>query len=202
LAWQEGLLGFARELHPREYLLKHVRKQTGWQLLQPLGECLFRPGLLLRHVVAAAVPTQDVEVIPGMLTAMQDFVRDSFGIQQEETLEALRVGDVTIWVEQGPKALIATVIRGNAPAKLRSLLQDALETIHLEQEETLDTFQGDAAPFPASRSYLATCLQAQYVAPPSQPSFFLGIGLIVILSAIGLWGYGVIRDNRHWTVYL
>ena len=36
-------------------------------------------GLLLQHVVADAVTAQDADMVSGMLTAIRDFARDSFG---------------------------------------------------------------------------------------------------------------------------
>ena len=82
---------------------------------------IHRPtGLKLEHCFAPTVAYQDPEMVSGMLTAIQDFVRDSFSAPPGETLDSLRVGDLEVWVEQGPHATIAAVIRGHAPASLRS----------------------------------------------------------------------------------
>ena len=69
----------------------------------------------LNHVVAEGISGQGEEVISGMLTAIQDFVRDSFGQSQDEGLESLRIGDLTVWIEQGSGAILAGVIRGTPP---------------------------------------------------------------------------------------
>src|SRR5271163_1652480 len=48
-------------------------------------------GLVLNHVVATSVPTQDPSMVAGMLSAIQQFVRDSFDSKNEETLDGLNV---------------------------------------------------------------------------------------------------------------
>ena len=50
-----------------------------------------------------------------MLTAIQDFVRDSFRPGEGGTLSTFTVGEHTVHVEAGPRALIAGVIRGQCP---------------------------------------------------------------------------------------
>ncbi len=86
-------------------------------------------------------------MVSGMLTAIQDFVRDSFTTRQGEQLETLQVGELTVWIEQGPQAILAGVIRGNAPQQLREVFQETLERIHLQYGTALKEFSGDAAPF-------------------------------------------------------
>ena len=49
-------------------------------------------GLVLNHVVARSVPTQDASMVAGMLSAIQQFVRDSFDSKKEESLDSLNVG--------------------------------------------------------------------------------------------------------------
>ena len=76
-------------------------------------------GLLLQHLSAPGVGTQDADMVSGMLTAIRDFARDSFQVPDGETLDRLQIGELSVWIEQGPHAIIAAVIRGNAPPELR-----------------------------------------------------------------------------------
>ncbi len=91
-------------------------------------------GLLLQHV--SAIPSQSADLISGMLTAIQDFVRDSFQVRETETLETMTVGDLNVWIEQSPHAILAAVIRGNAPQELRATFQSTLEQIHLAEKQS------------------------------------------------------------------
>ena len=58
---------------------------------------------------------QDADMVSGMLTAIRDFVGDSFKVSEDEGLEALKVGELSVWIEQGPQAVLAAVMRGSAP---------------------------------------------------------------------------------------
>ena len=63
-------------------------------------------GLLLCQVSAPNAAMQDADMVSGMLTAIQDFVGDSFTTQKGEELETLQVGELSVWIEQGPQAIL------------------------------------------------------------------------------------------------
>ncbi len=120
-------------------------------------------GLILQHMAADGLPSfQDADVVSGMLTAIQDFVRDSFNMDEEDALQTFQVGELTVWVVQGEMALLAAVIRGDPPEALRVTLQKALEEIHFEKGEALSDFNGDTAAFNAIRYCLRACFEAEY----------------------------------------
>ena len=116
-------------------------------------------GLLLAHAWAPDLAASDADLISGMLTAIRDFVADSFAPEREAGgLRRFSVGELTVMVEQGPQAMIAAVVRGEAPEDLLTRLQDTLETIHLQFAGPLAEFDGDTAPFAAARPLLEDCL--------------------------------------------
>lgn len=159
-------------------------------------------GLLLQHVAIESVSTQDPELVSGMLTAIQDFVQDSFGSRSGDMLESMEVGDLTVWVEQGSKAVLAAAIRGSAPMELRRTLQDTLDAIHFEQRSALDNFQGDPAPFEAARPRLEECLQMQMETKREKPSPLLWAITSVVLIALAVWAFFIVRDRMRWQSYL
>ena len=164
-------------------------------------------GLLLRHVAAPHVAVQDTDMVSGMLTAIQDFVQDSFHTTQGDQLETLQVGDLTVWVEQGPAAILGAVIRGNAPHELREVLQGIVETIHLQFGEALKDFSGDAAPFAATEPLLEEGLQSSYdtAKQPKKSSGKINpftVTATIILLALLVWGFFWVRDRRRWNAYL
>src|SRR5258708_18623069 len=122
-------------------------------------------GLLLKQVSAGGSAVQDADMVSGMLTAIQDFVHDSFSTRRDDQLETLQVGELTVWIEQGPLAVLAGVIRGNAPIELRTIFREALERIHLQYGAAMKEFKGDAAPFASAAEMLEECLQSRYHQP-------------------------------------
>jgi OOP family OmpA-OmpF porin len=145
-------------------------------------------GILLHHVHGGADGLQDADMISGMLTAIRDFVRDSFRVAETEALESLKVGDLSVWIEAGPHAVLATVIRGAAPANMRRSLETAIETVHLEFAHELESFEGDTSAFAESRATLEAGLQAEYRAEERRPrtrwTWILAAAAVI---AIAVW---------------
>ncbi|MBX3305268.1 MAG: OmpA family protein [Nitrospira sp.] len=156
-------------------------------------------GLLLHHVAADGVVVQDQHVLSGMLTAIQEYVRDSFGATRDQTLNQFQVGEWTVWVEQGSRAYLAGVIRGTPPASLREKFRDVLDRIHAEQADALVSFEGDAAPFQMVQPYLEDCLQAHYESGPSRNAPKLWILGSITLFACCWWGWTAYQAHVRWT---
>jgi OOP family OmpA-OmpF porin len=156
-------------------------------------------GLPLGHVALPDLATADADLVAGMLTAIQDFVRDSFHAEPGGELRTFQVGELTVLVEQGPRAVIAAVVRGEAPEALLRKLQDALETIHLRFSRDLAQFAGDAAPFVSAEPILAECLETVlHEEPPGRrrrASLRWALPLAAVLLVLaGLW----FRAERRW----
>jgi outer membrane protein OmpA-like peptidoglycan-associated protein len=164
-------------------------------------------GLLLQQVSAPGTKSQDADMVSGMLTAIQDFVHDSFASPEGDELEDMRVGDLTVSVERGPQAVLAAVIRGNAPKDLRAVFQEALERIHLQFGTALNEFEGDAAPFAATAPLLEECLQAHYDSGSKEKTAkrrLTPLNVIVGVLLIGMlvWGFFWLRERRRWDTFV
>ena len=141
-------------------------------------------------------------MVSGMLTAIRDFAHDSFRVSENDALEALQVGDVTVWVEQGPYAILAAVIRGTAPRELRTALQEVLEYVHAYHGEALRGFSGDAAAFDKVRPALEGLLHAEYRRPekPVSPLIWASLAILVVLG--GIWLLFSLQARARWNGYL
>ena len=126
-------------------------------------------GLLLGHAAAADLKVADADLISGMLTAIQDFVSDSFAVQEGGELRTFSVGELTVMVERGPQAVLAAVVRGPPPDTLLPRLQDALETLHFHFAAAFAEYSGDATPFAAARSQLEELLVTVLSSDRGQP---------------------------------
>jgi len=158
-------------------------------------------GLLLQHVAADIGAIQDEEVVSGMLTAIQDFVHDSFGGKHSDSLESLRVGELTVWIEQGSNALLAGVVRGTPPHELREVFQQVLESVHVTFSDAFESFKGNQSLFEKTRPQLEECLQAQFEGGSSKPSPFLWGLSVVICAGLLLWGGWTYIDHQRWTTF-
>ena len=159
-------------------------------------------GLLLQNIVSKSITAQAPDLVSGMLTAITDFVHDSFGGDQSESLEVLRVGDRSVIIEQDHQAILAAVVRGNPPQDYRDVLQDSLNDIQFRYSEQLNQFEGDATVFEAVRSTLENCVQAQFKkGEQKQKTFPIVIaGLFFLLIAFGV--YTLYAQNKRWSLFM
>ena len=159
-------------------------------------------GLLLSHIAASDAVIQDTDLVSGMLTAVQDFVRDSFTATKREELDTMQVGEYTVWVQHGPHALLAAVISGAAPPDLRNYLQQTLEKIHSDFAQALQSFSGDASVISGATPLLRTCLLGNQDSSAKR-SYRMAYALLCVL-AILLAGVGAykVRQAYRWGNYI
>ena len=158
-------------------------------------------GLLLQHVMAASIVARDADMISGMLTAIQNFVQDSFGAA-DNTLENVRVGEFSVWIRHGPQALLAAVIRGTPPLRLREAFDSALDSIHRDYGAQLAEFQGEATLLRGARPALESCLLGKSPpgrSPSRMPIYVTGL---LVTALLATWAGFSMRDTRRWRDYL
>jgi outer membrane protein OmpA-like peptidoglycan-associated protein len=164
-----------------------------------------KTGLLIEHVAAPEVTAQDPQLVSGMLTAIQDFVRDSFEGTNKNGgggIDTLRLGDVLLWCEAGPFAFLAAVIRGNPPESLHAALRETLTHIHDQFRSSLEEFQGDDATLGDLVTPLETCLQQQERPRETKLSPWLWIIPLVFLLLAGGWVIHRAIDRHRVDAYV
>lgn len=161
-------------------------------------------GLLLQHVATDARAGEDADQVSAMLTAIRDFARDSIrGVSSDDGLDAVRIGEFWLWIEQGPQAILAAVVRGVAPPSVREMFQVAVESVHRQFTPELKAYQGDATPFERARPILESCLVSELREPPRRPSYrrWLAAAALVLL-AVALWTVFTVRERQRWNAYV
>ena len=161
-----------------------------------------KTGLPLCHVVAPSAAMEDPGLVSGMLSAIQDFVRDSFHAPQGEAIAKLQVGEFEVWVEEGPQAVVAAVIRGMAPAAYRPVLVEAVERVHRKFAQQLQKFEGETGPFAAATDDLTPCLEVRYREKQSMRRRpYLVVLACVLAALLGAWWIAGTLRNRAWQAY-
>jgi OOP family OmpA-OmpF porin len=158
-----------------------------------------RAGVLLSSVAASGVVPRDDQLISAMLTALQDFVHDSFKVDAQTGVREIHVGDFSLLVETGPRAALAAAVRGNPPAELRETLRAAIDLIHQEFAAELQNFRDDTKPFECSNTILEGCLQAQYQEKKETYSYTkLWILTAITVVALAYWIGLRVVETRRW----
>ncbi len=155
---------------------------------------LIQPGTGL---LMASYPADDTDLssglIGGMLTAIRDFARESFGRGQTDTeLDEIQYGNERIIIQSGQYAFLAAVIDGVEPEGFRSLLRGFVSDLHIDHEMMLRRYDGDPDLLPTSlQSDLAQLTEAvsaewQGIKPLSRGqrliALIVGLGGILLLA--------------------
>ncbi len=159
--------------------------------------------MTLLHVTADGAVAKDADMVGGMLSAIQDFARDSFATGKNSALEEFRVGELQVWIAPGPQAYLAAVIRGTPPRELRDTLEETIDSIHILKGPVLAKFKGDPAPLESLRPELEACLRSQYSAEhkperTGHAGFLLTVIAALIMAAIIL----AVRRDMRWNHFL
>jgi len=111
-----------------------------------------RGGLLIRHATRRLRPDFDKDVMGGMLTAVQAFVKDSFRAKGE--LNEITYGQMRILIEGGEHLLLAAVLSRGFPGLIRRRMRAALDAIETEYANVLVGWDGDVHKFRDADSFL------------------------------------------------
>ena len=107
-------------------------------------------GLLLNTVALDNENKSDADVVSAMLTAINDFVGDSFITNDDrlkEQLQSVSTENFNLLIKPGPSALVVAAVSGNPPQSISDQLQLTVENIHSLYIEELKSFNGDNQQF-------------------------------------------------------
>ena len=161
-------------------------------------------GLLISHVAAEDAASQDPQLISSMLMAIQDFVRDSF-TGAGQGVDTLMLGELKLWCEPGPFAMLVAVIRGDPPEEFHDTLRQALTRMHAERHAALESFDGDSSGFADIEAELRECLTGQQQSRPRPARFgrlIFMAWLVVMLGIAGAFGWRWWDSGRLWQSYI
>ncbi len=147
-------------------------------------------GLLLNTVALDNESKSDADIVSAMLTAINDFVGDSFLPTQEgpkEQLQSVSTDNFNLLIKPGPSALVVAAVSGNPPQSISNQLQLTLERIHSLYFDELNNFNGDNQHFDTADNILRDCLLSEEKIKPSHkkktPWFAWSIVLLILLYA-------------------
>ncbi|MDD4374778.1 MAG: hypothetical protein PHG67_12740 [Bacteroidales bacterium] len=154
--------------------------------------------LLLHHEKADHVANIEADMIASMLSAITDFVKDSFHSNEQDGVDSIKIGETNLWLEQGPYAIIAAVVEGNPPPDLRIELKEALEAVHYNHRPELLNFDGETEIFEHTSKFLKPCLIKEKKGNGKKTPVFVLILLVIILAGLGYWIYQRIQTQNAY----
>ncbi|MET0940939.1 MAG: OmpA family protein, partial [Mesorhizobium sp.] len=159
-------------------------------------------GLLIAHVAAENATSEDPQLISSMLSAIQDFVKDSFNEKEQSGLDTIRFGELRLWSEVGPFATLVAVIRGNPPEELHEIIRDALFRIHGESSEALEQFDGDSTQLAGIKAKLQTCVELKQEDSSQGFPWLAVAAVMLVLVSTGSWLFVSWLSGQRWQAYV
>jgi len=104
---------------------------------------VYRDGVLISHLSRTILQDRDEDVLSGMLTAVQEFVRDAFQYGQHRELHQMEFGDYRILIERGKSVYLAVVYSGRDSSAVRKRVRLALDRIEDAYGPAFEAWDGD-----------------------------------------------------------
>ncbi len=138
-------------------------------------------GLMLTSTATDERALDDADVVSGMIDALTSFVQDAFATSSNDGLQDLRVGDLSLLVETGPHAVLASVVRGIPTQSYRNDAASTLESLHVTYAEELASFDGSVEPFDGAGQVLGDLHEGVAAATTHR-----SLGVIIIVASVAL----------------
>jgi outer membrane protein OmpA-like peptidoglycan-associated protein len=136
-----------------------------------------------------------------MLTAIQDFLTDSFA-EGGQNLETVDTGRFKLWIQYGSKALLVGAVSGVAPAGLKDIFQNAVEKIHEQFYAELDSFrQNDVSLFEPAQPILRACLLGQSATGRKRKTWPVWAFVSVLVALVIGFAWRHSREQSRWEAY-
>lgn len=100
-------------------------------------------GLLIDHMSRNLVTDKDADIVGGMLTGIQQFVKDAFKVGEDRSLHEIEFGEYHVLIERGEFLYLAVVTSGGDGFGTGRKLRKVLEHIERVYGAVLKQWDGD-----------------------------------------------------------
>ena len=104
---------------------------------------IYNDGRLISHATFKVGGTVDSQIVSTMLTAIQDFISDSFKTGDEEALENIKYGKIHLFIQRGKHIYLAAVIDGTAPDTFSGELKELVNELEDDYRSLLIDWDGE-----------------------------------------------------------
>ncbi len=106
---------------------------------------IYRDGILVSHLAEGGGLEKDEDQLSGMLTAVQDFVKDAFTYGEHRELHQLEFGDYHVLIERGKLVYLAVIYQGRDSGLIRKKVRSVLDRVEAAYGDVFDRWDGDMA---------------------------------------------------------
>lgn len=161
-----------------------------------------KSGLLLAQTSPSGELHADLDIVSGMLTAIRDFAKDSFG--EEGELNEIKHGEEFILLQTSREIYVAAVLSGTVPQGYSALSRLVVSEINAKHERVLRDFDGNMDKLPPLVDDLRPLLYPYDILKPAEVSskqkkrtfavfmvilLFLSLSVFSCVFTVRLWPY-------------
>jgi OOP family OmpA-OmpF porin len=150
--------------------------------------------LVLEQASSIDATAQAPDQTSAMLQAINSFVSDALQpASPGAVVQAIEVGDLSLWIERDSMFTLAIAIRGTAPLSLRERMRQTLKqvrTLHPERAAV-----PDVGTFADTHPLLLASLEQQRATPPSRAPWMLAAAGVLVLALLA--GIQIHATTRH-----
>jgi OOP family OmpA-OmpF porin len=103
---------------------------------------VYKDGRLIKHICTKSENHPDNDIFTGMMTAAQEFIKDSFASRDSSDLQKIELGNKRIYFERGEHIYLALVYTGDADDKMKEKITDTIDAIETTYSKELDKWKG------------------------------------------------------------
>ena len=122
---------------------------------------MYKDGRLIKHFTRRIKPDVDQDILGGMLTAVQDFVKDTFRGEEGE-LDQMKFGRFQILISHGRYITIAAVMIGEEFEPFRPQISKTIDDIEGDYEVMLRNWDGDIDQLKVLGRYVNDLIDGRY----------------------------------------
>ncbi len=122
---------------------------------------MHKDGRLIKHFTRRLKPDIDQDILSGMLTAVQSFIKDSFRGETGD-LDHMKFGRFQILVGHGRFITVAAVTMGDEVAPFRPQIVKAIDHMEKDYEILLRDWDGDAEQLNVLGRYVLDLIDGRY----------------------------------------
>ncbi|HYM40788.1 MAG TPA: Ig-like domain-containing protein, partial [Thermoplasmata archaeon] len=123
-----------------------------------------KDGVLIKHETRRLRPDIDTDILSGMLTAVQQFVKDSFRGDEDEELNEMTVGQMHILIGRGKWIVLAATLTGGDVESMTTQIQSCVTDMEDHNWDRLEDWDGDMDLAKVLGPYLKKLIRGEYAA--------------------------------------
>jgi len=122
---------------------------------------LYRDGILIKHETRRLKPDIDTDILSGMLTAVQSFVKDSFRSEEGE-LDELTFGEMHILIGRGKWLILAAMVQGDGTENFRPEIEKCISEMEASHPDAIEKWDGNMTIARTLTPYIKKLIRGDY----------------------------------------